>query len=94
MLDHTRKEGLIPPEQYSKQQSTSEDGTFDKILQADISRQMQQAFVIVSADAANCYDRIHPTIIAMAFFCLGVQTGAIAAMLCTIRLMKFFLRTG
>ena len=39
MLDRARIEGIIPPEQYSKQQITAEEGTFDKILQPDITHQ-------------------------------------------------------
>jgi len=30
MLDAARSNGIIPPEQYSEQQSTAEDGSFDK----------------------------------------------------------------
>ena len=41
MLDTARANGLIPAEQYSEKQATAEDGTFDKILQADISWQQQ-----------------------------------------------------
>ena len=38
MLDQARSNGTIPAEQYSEKQSTSEDGSYDKILQSDISR--------------------------------------------------------
>ena len=71
-----------------------EDGTFDKVLEADVSRQMKQRMGIVSADAANCYDRIHHAIIALVFLAFCVNNGAIFAMLRSIQLMKFFLRTG
>ena len=94
MLDQARANGIIPPEQYSEQQSTADDGTFDKILQSDISRQFKQRMSIISADAANCYDRVHHTIMAMVFLSLGVDLGAIISMLRSIQLMTFFLRTG
>ena len=42
MLETARAEGLIPVEQYSEKQSTAEDGTLDKTLQSDISRQLRQ----------------------------------------------------
>lgn len=73
MLTAAREAGLIPAEQYSERQSTVEDGTFDKVLQADISRQFRQRMGIVSADAANCYDLIHHAIMALIFlsFCVG-----------------------
>ncbi len=94
MVDVARAEGLIPPEQYATQQSTSEDGSFDKILESDISRQKRLPLCIISADAANCYDRVHHLIIALLFLALGVGSGSITAMLSTIQLMKFFLKTG
>ena len=94
MLNAARTEGLIPSEQYSDKQNTAEDGSFDKILQGDISRQKRLPMSIISADAANCYDRVHHTIMALVFLSLGVRTGAIKAMLQSIQLMKFFLRTG
>ena len=94
MLDQARANGIIPGEQYSEQQSTAEDGSWDKILQSDISRQFRLAMGIISADAANCYDRINHVIMALLFLAIGVPTGAIAAMLMSIQLMKFYLRTG
>ena len=39
MLDAARSYGIIPPEQYSEQQSTAKDGSFDKVLQGHILRQ-------------------------------------------------------
>ena len=94
MLDRARDQGIIPGEQYSDKQSTADDGTFDKILQSDIGRQRRLPFAIISADAANCYDRINHAIMALLFLALGVQTGTIRSMLRSIQLMKFFLRTG
>ena len=32
MLDQARANGIIPPEQYSEQQTAAEDGSFNKIL--------------------------------------------------------------
>jgi len=94
MLDQARSNGIIPAEQYSENQSTAEDGLYGKFLQADISWQTRQLMSITSADAANCYDRVHHTIIAIIFLCLGVWGGSITTMLWTIQLMKFYLRTG
>ena len=45
---------------------------------------------IISVDATDCYDRVHHIIMALVFLSLGVKTGAIAAMLQSIQLMKFF----
>lgn len=49
---------------------------------------------IISADAENCYDRVHRGITALVFKDLGVNKGSVLAMLQSIQLMKFFLRTG
>ena len=69
-----RTNWLIPPEQYSEQQSTdaAEDGNFDKVLQGNISSQRRLPMCIISADAANCHDKIHHAIIALVFLCIGV----------------------
>ena len=90
ILIAVRTNGLIPLEQYSKQQSTADDGSFDKVLQGDISRQRWLPMSIVSVDAANCYNRIHHAIMTTIFLCIDIQTEAIAAMLYPIQLMKFF----
>ena len=94
MLDQARANEIIPPEQYSEQHTAAEDGSFDKILQSDILRQFRQMMSIVFADAANCYARVHHTIMVMVFLSLVVCVGPIASMLHSIQLMKFFLRTG
>ena len=94
MVDVARSEGIIPAEQYADKQSTADDGSFEKILESDISCQKKLPLCIISADAANCYDRVHHTILALLFLALGVHTGAISAMLQSIQMMKFFLRTG
>ena len=94
MLHDAREEGLIPSEQYAEKQSTADDGSFDKILQSDISCQQRKPFSILSADAANCYGQIHHTIMAFVFLSLGTGHGSIKAMLLSIQMMKFFLRTG
>ena len=94
MLDRARAEGIIPPEQYKDKEHAVEDGTFDKVLQSNISRQKQIPLCIVSADVANCYDQVHHAVLALMFMAVGVHSGAIVAMLRSIQLMKFFLRIG
>jgi len=89
-LDQVRANGIIPLEQYNKQQTTAEDGSFNKILQSDISRQFKKMMSIVSADAANCYDRVHHAIMVLIFLSLGVGVDPVASMLRSIQLMKFF----
>ena len=94
MLDAVRDTGVIPEEHFSDKERTTEDGKFSNVLTSDLSRQKQQRMFSISADAGNCYDRIHHAVMALVFLALGVPTGAIAAMLKSIQLMQFFLRTG
>ncbi len=94
MLERARAEGLIPEEHFSEKDSTAEDGKFANVLASDIARQRRQPFCSLSADASNCYDRIHHAIMSLVFASMGIPGGAIRAMLQPIQLMKFFLRTG
>ena len=57
MLNAARSNGIIRPGQYSEQQSTAEDSSFDKVHQSNILCQRHLAILIVSADAVNCYNR-------------------------------------
>ena len=47
----------------------------------------------ILADLVNCYDRIHHAIMALVFLSLCVGIGPIAAMLGSIQMMNFYLRT-
>lgn len=89
-----RSHGLIPDEQYAERQSDGQDGAWLKRLFADVSRQARAAFSIISADAANCYDRIAHAFASLVFQAFGVYITMVSAMLTTIQNMKFFLRTG
>ena len=94
MMALARSLGLIPDEQFAEQQSDGQDGAFFKRLLADISRQLKIPLAIISADAANCYDRVAHAFASLVFQAFGVFITAVMAMLCTIQHMKFFLRTG
>eukprot|EP00804_Cyclotella_cryptica_P024304 CCRYP_012569-RA/>CCRYP_012569-RA protein AED:0.31 eAED:0.31 QI:0/0/0/1/1/1/2/0/544 len=75
-------------------QRMTEDGAFMKILKADYSRQKWQPLVVMSVDAANCYDRVNHVILALMLHAMGIPIGPILAMLLTIQQMKYYLRTG
>ena len=94
MLDSERAGGMILDEHFSDKGKTAEDGKFSNILVCDLPRQRRQKMGSILADAGNCYDRIHHASMALVFLALGVPTGAITSMLCSIHLMQFFLRTG
>ena len=94
ILDRAREESIISHKQYSDKEHTAEDGAIDKILQSDISCQKRIPLCIISADEANCYDRVHHVIMVLMYLSVGVHSGAIVAMLRSIQLMKFPPRTG
>ena len=53
MVYTARSEALVPAEQYAIKESTSDDGTFNKVLESDISRQRRLPMCIISVDASN-----------------------------------------
>jgi hypothetical protein len=94
MMDRAQEIGFIPEEQMAERQCTVEDCVFQKIRMHDYARLRRSAYSVVSADAANCYDRVNHIILALLLWALGMPHGPIAAMLLTIASMKYYLRTG
>jgi hypothetical protein len=94
MIQRAREEGTIPEELFSSEGNTAEDGTFQKKVTFDISRQTKSACAVTSNDAASCYDRIAHAIASLIFQAYGVSTSACRAMLLPISIMTFYLRTG
>ena len=80
MMERARQIGLIPVEL--------------KVLYHDLARLLQRSYSATSADAANCYDRVHHIIMALLLWALGMPIGPIAAMLLTIAFMRYYIRTG
>jgi hypothetical protein len=65
------KIGYIPEDQYSKKGSTAEDSKLNNRLTMDLSRQLRQPLVAVSADANKCYNRINHIIMSLLLLALG-----------------------
>ena len=87
--------GYIPEELFSQKGSTAEDAKFDKTLMTDISSQTRLPMTIVSADAANCYDRVNHIIMSLVWLVLtNGNIPVIVATLISIQTMKIFQRTG
>ena len=82
---------LVPEELFSQKGSTLEDAKFDKTLTTDLSRQTRQLITIVSADAANCYDRVNHVIILLIWLTLlnGNIPPIVSALIC-LQTMKIF----
>ena len=82
-------------ELYGRRGCTAEDAKFDKTLTIDISRKLRHPIVIMSVDAANCYDRVNHIIMSLLWFALlkGFRSP-IQAALQSLQQMKFYQRTG
>jgi hypothetical protein len=94
MMERARDIGLIPQEQLAEKERTAEDGVWIKVLKADYARLRREALGIISADAANCYDMVNHLILALLLRAIGIAWGPIICMLLTIRMMRYYLRTG
>ncbi|KAL3772520.1 hypothetical protein ACHAWO_002522 [Cyclotella atomus] len=94
MLDHARENGLVPEEQLAEKAKTAEDGVWIKVLKADYARLKREALGIIAADAANCYDMVNHLILALLLRAIGIPFGPIISMLLSIKLMRYYLRTG
>ena len=94
-MNSLSENGFIPEELFSQKGSTAEDAKFDKTLTTDISRQSRTPMTIISADAANCYDRVNHVIMSLVWLTLlnGNVPAVVAALIC-LQTMKFFQRTG
>ena len=66
----------------------------NKKLVYDISNQMKKPSVVVSTDAANCYDRIAHPIASQAYQHFEVQLEYLVVLFSTIQTIKMYLRTS
>jgi hypothetical protein len=86
---------LVPEELFSQKGSTAEDAKFGKTLTTDLSRQARQSMTIVSADAANCYNRVNHVIMSLIWLTLlNGNIPPIVSALMFLQMMKFFQQTG
>ena len=94
LMERARTIGFIPEEQMAEKQCTAEDGAFQKVLYYDYTRLRRISSSTISADAANCYDRVNHILLGLLLWAVGMPHGPIAAMLITIMTMKYYIRTG
>ena len=85
---------MLPEEHYSKKGSTAEDACFEKTLTFDISRQSRVPMAVISVDAAQCYDRVHPALMSLVWLALTNHPHAVIILLHVLQQMKIFTRTG
>ncbi len=87
--------GYTPEELFSQKGSTSKDAKFDKTLMADLSRQARHPMMVVSADAAYCYNRVNHIIMSLVWLVLtnGIIPAIVASLIC-LQTTKLFQQTG
>jgi hypothetical protein len=90
-----RNSSYILEELFSQKRNTAEDTKFNKTLMADLSRQARHPMMIVSANAAYCYDRVNHIIMSLIWLVLtnGNIPATVSSLVC-LQTMKFFQRTG
>jgi hypothetical protein len=88
------KLGYIRKDQYSKKGSTAEDSKLENRLTMDLSCQLCQPLIAVSANADKCYNQINHIIMSLLLLAIGGEDGPISAMFRPIQQMRFFQRTG
>ena len=84
----------LPEEHYSQKESTAEDACLDKTLTFDISRQSHTPMAIMSVDAAQCYDRVHHSIMSLVWLALTQHLPAVKILLSCLGDIKIDTRTG
>jgi hypothetical protein len=93
-MEKMAKSGLLPEEHYSQKGSTAKDACLDKTLTLDISRQLRHPMALISVDAAQCYDRVHPILMLLVWLALVDDLHVIILLLTVLQQMKIFTRTG
>jgi hypothetical protein len=95
VMDDLNSIGYMPEELFSQKGSTSKDAKFDKTLMTDLYQQARHPMMVVSADAAYCYDRVNHIIMLLIWLVLtNGNIPAIVTSLICLQTMKFFQRTG
>ncbi len=83
--------GCIPEELFSQKGSTAKDAKFNKTLMADLSGQARRPMIVISADAAYCYDCVNHISMSLVWLVLTVgNIPAIVAALICLQAMIFF----
>ena len=94
MMDLTKRHGIVPEEIFSEKERTAEDAVLVQVLAYNITRQKRAPFIVASANAAQCHDRIAHSIAALSLKASKVPDSSIRCMLKPIREMEFFINTA
>jgi len=86
--------GCLPEEHFSQWGSMAEDACLDKTLTTDISRQSRQPMAVISVDAAQCYDRVNHSMMALVWLALNIPFQAVSIIVGCLQFMRIYTRTG
>lgn len=95
MMDNAEKHKLLHPQQYgSRKGRMAISAVLLKRLSYDVIRQSRMDAVMFDNDARACYDRIIPSLAAVASRRAGMPRAAASAFLRMLFLMTYFVRTA
>ncbi len=86
--------GFLLEEHFSQKGRTSKDACFNKPLTLDISHQSHQPMALISVDAAQYYNWVNCSIMALVWMALKLPFHAVSMMFSCLGYMKIFTRTG
>jgi len=95
MMSQAEKYNLLPHEHIGgRKGKKSIEGAIAKRLLMENSRLMQRPMVVISTDAANCYDRVVHKYVAFVCKKWGIQTSVIKALLQPLQQARHYTRTA
>ena len=84
MMKLARDNRLVREEIYNKKGNTPEDAMLHQVLTYDITQQLGSLLLVVSVDAAQCYDRIAHAVPSLTLLAYKVRQNSVASMLIPI----------
>ena len=94
MVNHTIKNNLLAPEQYSRPGRKAIDQALNRRLLFDISRYQKTSIAITSCDLKSNYDRITHTPAILAAMGFGIDANPLKSMFTSIQNTQFTTRTA
>ena len=94
MMQHARKYGQLPPDQYARKGGKAIDAAIQKILIYDIMRMQRRPGICFANDLMACYDRMAHVPSGLALRFLGAPPTAVQCMSTTIQNMRHYIRTA
>jgi len=95
MMSQAEKYNLLPHEHIGgRRGKKSIEGAIAKRLLMENSRLMRKPMVVISTDAANCYDRVVHKYVAFVCNKWGIQTSVIKALLQPLQQARHYTRTA